>query len=125
LRELLLVAITFVVIPLTKLLLVGVALKELLLVATMFATLKEFVACCNNTKKVVCCKIAATMTLSETHFHLHSNCQGIDDISFLFVDFVAMPRKDASEVGFLASGGSTCPNHWRRGGCSLVVCPQN
>ncbi len=36
-----------------------------------------------------------------------------------------MPRKDAFKVGFLASGGSICPNHWRRGGCSLVVCPQN
>ncbi len=124
-RGLSLVTITLVVIALRELLLVEVALRELLLVATMFATSKEFVACYSNTKGVVCCKTTATMTLSETHFHLPLNCQGIDDISFLFVDSIAMLKKDAFEVGSLASGGSICPNHWRRGGCSFVVYPQN
>jgi len=108
-------ALLFVVIALRELLLVGVALRE-------------FVACCNNVyniKGVVCCKTTTTMTLSETHFHLPLNCWGIDDISFLFVDSIAMLRNDVFEVGSLTSGGSICPYHWRRGGCSLVVCPQN
>jgi hypothetical protein len=121
----LLVATTRVVIALRELLFVGVTLKELLLVTTMFTTSKEFVACCSSTKGVVCCKTTTTMTLSEIHFHLPSNCRGIDDISFLFVDSIVMLKKDVSKVGYLVSGGSICPNHWRRGGCSLLVCPKN
>ncbi len=100
--------------------------------------IEGIITCCNSTKGVItrcnnacsiegvdaCCRTTTTMALNETHPHLCSNFQRIGD-KRLFVSWFHCSKKVASKVRSITSGGSICLSCWKKGGCSLIVCPQN